>query len=246
MGVTDEVYKSAFVIAMAYAENEAFVEKEHFPVFLMGNSLSTWVRSKQNQRNVLTEMTEFKHTNSRLDLVEHPDDTYLFNKMTREEKQAVFNTAQFFNMQTTGLRPKDLDLQPAIKKHLKPLALFTGHGIQEDGEKFIAIAEGAEMPVYAFTYGVEMVQFFFEDPSTTLDNFQLDHSIIARKHAQTVANLIAAESRLNGHFFQDEESVFNSLIRHEELATISYKATFSKKDGYLPLGMEEHDVYILH
>ena len=46
MGVTDEAYKSAFVIAMAYAENEAFVEKEHFPVFMMGNSLSTWVRSK--------------------------------------------------------------------------------------------------------------------------------------------------------------------------------------------------------
>ena len=27
------------------------------------------------------------------DFVEHPDGTYLFNKMTREEKQAVFNTA---------------------------------------------------------------------------------------------------------------------------------------------------------
>ena len=46
IAVTNEIYKSAFVIAMAYAENENFEEKEHFPVFLMGNSLSTWVRSK--------------------------------------------------------------------------------------------------------------------------------------------------------------------------------------------------------
>jgi len=53
-------------------------------------------------------MKAYKHSNSRVELVPHPDDTYLFNKMTREEKKAVFNTAQFFNMQTTGLRPVDL------------------------------------------------------------------------------------------------------------------------------------------
>jgi hypothetical protein len=39
------------------------------------------------------------------------------------------------------------------------------------------------MPLYAFTYGIEMIQFYFEDPNETLDNFMLDHSIIARKHA---------------------------------------------------------------
>ena len=103
--------------------------------------------------------------------------------MTREEKQAVFNTAQFFNMQVSGLRPIDLKYEKGIHRHLKPLALYTGHGIDKEEEKFIAIAEGAEMPIYAFTYGIEMVQFYFEDPSHTLDNFRLDHSIIARKHA---------------------------------------------------------------
>ena len=157
LAVTNETYKGAFVIAMAYAENENFEVKEHFPVFLMGNSLSTWIRSKQTRAGVLTDMKDYKHTNSRLDLVHHPDDTYLFNKMSREEKQAVFNTAQFFNMQVTGLRPIDLKDQKGISRHLKPLALFTGHGIDKEEEKFIAIAEGAEMPVYAFTYGIEMI-----------------------------------------------------------------------------------------
>ena len=157
MAVTDEKYKGAFVIAMAYAENEAFEEKKHWPVFLMGNSLSTWIRSKQSESGVLSDMGSYKHTNSRIDLVEHPDDTYLFNKMTREEKQAMFNTAQFFNMQVTGLRPIDLKYQKALTRHLRPLALYTGHGIENDEEKFIAIAEGAEMPIYAFTYGIELV-----------------------------------------------------------------------------------------
>ena len=46
LAVTDETYKGAFVIAMAYAENAAFETKEHWPVFLMGNSLGTWVRAK--------------------------------------------------------------------------------------------------------------------------------------------------------------------------------------------------------
>ena len=69
LAVTDEGYKSAFVIAMAYAENEAFEVQEHFPVFMMGNSLSTWVRSKQSNKGVLKDMAEYKHTNSRIDLV---------------------------------------------------------------------------------------------------------------------------------------------------------------------------------
>ena len=91
---------------------------------------------------------------------------------------------------------------------MKPLALYTGHDIENDDDKFIAIAEGAEMPLYAFTYAIEMIQFYFEDPTETLDNFHLDHSIIARKHAQTIANLIAAETRLNDHAFEDEEVIF--------------------------------------
>lgn len=143
---------------MGYAENAAFELKEHFPVFLMGSSLSTWVRAKQNKKGVLTEMKDYMFTNSRLDLVHHPDDTYLFNKMSREEKQAMFNTAEFFNSQVTGLRPMDLKNQRALTRHLRPLALFTStNGEINDEEKFIAIAEGAEMPLYAFTYGVELV-----------------------------------------------------------------------------------------
>lgn len=128
---------------------------------------------------------------------------------------------------------------------MRPLALFTGHGIDKEEDKFIAIAEGTQMPLYAFTYGIELTQFYFEDPTATMDNFQIDHSIIARKHAQTIANLIADEARMNDHEFDSEDLVFESLIRHEELATISYGVENSLVD-LLPAGMNQHDVYILH
>ena len=101
------------------------------------------------------------------------------------------------------------------------------------------------MPIYAFTYGVELVQFFFEDATATKDQFVLDHSILARKHAQTIANLIAAEARMNEHSFDHEESVFENLIKHEELASIKYLSQTPNK-SFVPLGMESHDVYILH
>jgi len=168
---------------------------------MMGNSLGTWIRSKQKQSKTLSNMEDHLFATSRIDLLHHPDDTYLFNKMTREEKQAMFNTAEFMNAQVTGLRPTDLKVQKSLQRHLRPLAVYTSHGIDEEENKFIAIAEGTEMPIYAFTYGIELVQFFFEDATATKDQFVLDHSILARKHAQTIANLIAAEARMNEHSF---------------------------------------------
>ena len=73
----------------------------------------------------------------------------------------------------------------------------------------------------------------------------MDRSIIARKHAQTIASLIAAEARMNDHSFAHEDAVFESLIRHEELANISYSASNSLRE-LLPKGMSDHEVYILH
>ena len=50
----------------------------------------------------------------------------------------------------------------------------------------MAMAEGIKLPLYAFTYSIEMVQFYHEDPDAfvgTNDEIHIDHSIIARHHA---------------------------------------------------------------
>ena len=51
---------------------------------------------------------------------------------------------------------------------------------------------------------------------------------------------------MNNHDFDHEESIFENLMRHEELASITYGIYNSMNaDDKLPLGMTKHDVYIL-
>lgn len=64
------------------------------------------------------------------------------------------------------------------------------------------------MPLYAFTYGLDLVQFYFENATLNLDEDVLDHSLVARTHAQYMAHLIADESRLSSHEYTHPEAVF--------------------------------------
>lgn len=104
-----------------------------------------------------------------------------------------------------------------MRRLIKPVAVY------DTDDQFIAIAEGIDIPLYIFTYQVELVQFYFEDPSAALDEFELDHSLIARKHAQTVASLMADESRLSTHKYEDPEEVFEALIRHQREIKLQYR-----------------------
>lgn len=147
-----------------------------------------------------------------------PSDYYFFNGLEREEKQALFNTAQLFNMQVSGIKSRDIEKDKHLSKLLKPMATFTSHSIDDEKEQFVAMAEGIGLPLYAFTYAIEMIQFYHEDPDAltgTNDVVTLDHSIVARHHAQEIASLIADEARLCEHTFEEPEDIFNNLIRHE-------------------------------
>ena len=158
--------------------------------------------------------------------------------MTREERQAMFNTATFFNRQASGLKINELTSDAALSRNLQVLAVFSGD------DDFIAIVEGKKVPLYAFTYAVEMVQFYFEDSTETLDNNQLDHTIIARRHAQTIANMIADEARLSSHTFSEPEEIFEKLIRHSKVVTMLYQGVGVDQET-MPAGMSAHDVYLL-
>lgn len=98
--------------------------------------------------------------------------------MSPEEELAVFNTAKFFNKEVTGLRIEDLNRDDALNKNFKALAVFS-----DEEDQIIAIAEGIKVPLYTFSYGIELVQFYFENTTENLDENILDHSLIARKHA---------------------------------------------------------------
>ncbi len=64
--ITDEKYRAAFLSAITFAEDKAYEDKEHFPVFMMGNSMQTYVRAKSKNKGTLSEMKDLKHTNSRV------------------------------------------------------------------------------------------------------------------------------------------------------------------------------------
>lgn len=59
-----------------------------------------------------------------------------------------------------------------------------------------------------------------------------------------MANLIAEECRLSKHEFHVPEEVFERLIRHQQQASVSYTSKVITQET-LPVGMTEHDVYIL-
>lgn len=231
---------------LAYVENATYEDKEHFPIFLMGNSLNTLVRARQASGMNISDMTTQRYSNSRIDLIGQPDDYFFLNGMKREDKQALFNTAQFFNMQVSGVKPSDVASDKQLSKLIKPMATFTSHDIDNIDEHFIAMAEGVKLPLYAFTYSIEMTQFYHEDPDAYVganDEITLDHSIISRHHAQEIASLIADEARLCEHDFEEPEDIFKSLIRHEKLVSISYETEMGKNP--MPKGMNEYDIYLL-
>ena len=107
--VTDEAYKAAFVQTLAYVENATYENKEHFPMFLMGNALTTLVRARQASGKNLSDMTKLRFANSRVEMLGNPSDYYFFNGLEREEKQALFNTGQLFNMQVSGVKVRDIE-----------------------------------------------------------------------------------------------------------------------------------------
>ena len=91
--VTAAAYKAAFVQTLAYVENATFENKEHFPMFMMGNSLNTLVRARQASGMNLADMTALRFSNSRIDMIGQPSEYYFLNGLEREDKQALFNTA---------------------------------------------------------------------------------------------------------------------------------------------------------
>ena len=58
--------------------------------------------------------------------------------------------------------------------------------------------------------------------------------------------MIADESRLSSHKFEDPEEIFDNLIRHHDLVSVSYQSASNKGDkSAMPTGMANHDIYML-
>jgi hypothetical protein len=212
--------------------------EQHFPIFLMGNSLQNLVRAYQTGGGHLTNIQDMQYESFELTLLEQPENTYLLSAMTPKERDAVFNIAVFFNKEVSGLTLEKLRREQSLNKNFKALATF-----KTPDSDVVAILEGTKLPIYAFTYAIEMIQFYFENSTDNLDEDVLDHSIIARTHAQYFARTIADEARMNNNTFDGD--VFESLVRHKKLASVTYFTDRADRQSALPAGMTRHDVYLI-
>jgi len=85
MAVTETEYKRAFVETLSYLENITFEKNEHFPVFMMGNSMQTLVRARQKVSGNLHSMKDLKYESLPVEMVGMPHETYFFDGMSQEE-----------------------------------------------------------------------------------------------------------------------------------------------------------------
>ena len=69
MSITDDVFKQAFLDALNYQEEQVYNAKEHFPLFLMGNSLTTLVRARASVNGNLKDMGKMKYESFNLKTV---------------------------------------------------------------------------------------------------------------------------------------------------------------------------------
>ena len=114
--------------------------------------------------------------------------------------------------------------------------------------EFVAIAEGIDLPMYIFTYNIEMTQFTFTDMLKNPEQVEcIDKSLISRHHAQFISHQIADEARLNNHKLELSDDDFSRLMRHHQVVTIEYShdSMDQEHDKPLPKGLEKHDVFLV-
>ena len=91
----------------------------------------------------------------------------------------AFDMGQFFNRQISGFKLRSIAYDEKLSKILSPIATFEGSSLAEndnfygtesktnqeykDVDEFVAIAEGIDIPLYIFTYNIEMTQFVYTD-----------------------------------------------------------------------------------
>ena len=148
-----------------------------------------------------------------------------------------------------------------LKQWISPVATIAGSGdLNQDltrnkdlpykkEDEFIAIAEGIELPLYIFTYNIEMTQFAFTDMMRNPEQKeQIDKSLISRHHAQFISHQIADEGRLNGHKHDLDDEDFERLIKHHRIASVEYTNDVDhvgKAWKPMPQGLQKQDIYLV-
>jgi hypothetical protein len=235
--IVNDKFQDAFSVILKYVKEANQVEKDYFPMFMMGKSVQSFVKTVGVSANQLHSMRDFRNANMKINMLKQHDDTFLLHQLQFDKSHAeAFPMGRFFNRQHSGLRIKDLEMDDSLKKWISPLASFEGsaHAKNEltmddikmqdykSENEFVAIAEGIDLPLYMFTYNPEMTQFVHTDMMVNPEQIEsIDKTIMARHHAQFISHQIADEGRLNNHGLGSEVDLTRQIRRHK-LAFVEY------------------------
>ena len=202
--IANKRYQQAFTTIMDFVQKANKVDKDYFPMFLMGKSAQTLISQMGLSSAVLHNMKSWRNANSKLNVLKKAEDTFLLHQLQFDASNAhAFDMGSFFNRQQTGFRVQDILMDDAIKKWLSPVSTFAGSAYAEHeltmdniadkaydpNNEFVAIAEGIDLPLYIFTYNIEMTQFVYTDLLVNPEQEEvIDKSIPARHHAQFISH----------------------------------------------------------
>lgn len=136
----------------------------------------------------------YANRNVNIKLLKKGNETFLLHQLEFDESAShAFDIGSFFTRQSSGLRMGDWKFDERLVKLISPIATFQGSAFYddravdkkyEDKNEFIAIAEGVEIPLYIFTYNIEMTQFVYTNLMVKEGQEEIiDKSIPARHHA---------------------------------------------------------------
>ena len=200
--VGNNQFQSAFDTIMDFVVTSNKKQKVYFPMFMMGKSHHSFLKKLGLSTTIMKDMDKYRNTNVKVDLVKDYNDTFLLHQLQFDDSDAdAFTLGDFFNRQHTGFRIKDLEMDERLSKWISPIATFSGSGdiamekmnnpdLPYDRDlEFIAIAEGKDLPLYMFTYNVEMTQFSFTDMMKNPEQVEcVDKSLLSRHHAQFISH----------------------------------------------------------
>lgn len=211
-------------------------------------------------------MYHYRNSNLEVDLLKDYNDTFILHPLQFDVSNAQsFTLGKFFNKQHTGFRVRDLKSDDRLKKWITPVATFKGTGdaldklkltneteseVYDKNKEFVAIAEGIDLPIYMFTYNIEMTQFAYTDLMKNPDQEEcIDKTLLSRHHAQFISHQIADEARVNNHKRDVEDSDFLRLVKHHKVVSVDMSQDSNHRAhdfSPMPQGLEEHDVYLIN
>jgi len=215
---------------------------------MMGKACQTFITQMGASKGTLVDMQSWKNRNIELDLLQAHNDTFLLHPLQDDPSlDHAFAMGEFFNRQQTGFRMRELMLDEKLRKWFTPIATFKNSGKADTAisfeaskeelpynknEEFVAIAEATDIPLYIFTYNVEMTQFVYTDIMASENQEEIiDKSIPARHHSQFISAQIADEARLNNHKFEISEDDFAKLIMHHKIISVEYAREGTSTDA---------------